>query len=169
LTLLSLPVDDNDSGDKLRRAKRCRALLAEALTSLSRARVYVPAIRTLSLPVLLATDPNPDAELVRLHQLASRLMWQNHAYLPERQQAAPMAPEEEAQLALVVAGLARHARIDRALRYKWAGLAGVVALGGMVVGLPVLGALAATSALGLTWWQSIHERQAMSQAEPSRA
>lgn len=169
MALLSLSGDDDDRGDKLRRAQQCRALLAEALTGLSRARVYIPAIRTHTLPVLLATDPNPDAELARLHQLATRLLWQNHAFLPARVQAQPMEPEEEAQLALVVAGLARHARIDRALRYKWAALASLVAVGGAVLGLPLIGAFAATSALGLTLWQTTHDRGAGSEPEPTAA
>lgn len=167
MALLSLSGEDDDRADQLRRVQQGRALLGEALTALSRARVYVPAIRTYTLSVLLATEPHADAELSRLHQLATRLIWQNHAYLPARVQAEPMEPEEEAQLALVVAGLARSARIDRALRYKWAGLAALVALSGTIVGLPFVGAFAATSALGLTFWQTTQERGPDLAAAPS--
>lgn len=169
MALLTLAGDDDDRGDKLRRGQQCRALLAEALTGLSRARVYIPTIRTYTLSVLLATEANPDAELQRLHRLTSHLLWQNHPHLPARVQAKPMAPEEEAQLALVVAGLVRSARIDRALRYKWVGLAGLVAVGGAAIGMPVVGLLAATSAVGMTVWQALHGRHLPAEPTPTRA
>jgi len=168
MALLILAGDDDDRGDKLRRAQQSRAFLAEAVTSLSRARVYIPAIRTHALPVLLATDANADVELQRLHGLASRLLWQNHAYLPARLQAQPMDPEAEAQLALVVAGLVRSARIDRALRYKWVGLAAFVAMSSAATGMVFTGAVAATTALCIALWQAVHDRNGGEQA-PARA
>lgn len=125
LTLGGAHIDDSRP-DKHRRTEQARAFLAEAVTAFSRARIYVRGIHTLSLPVLLDTEDDVDAELSRLHQLATRLLWHNHAHLPERR-VQPLAPEEEAQLAVVVRGLARHAKIDRALRYKWALLALVTA------------------------------------------
>jgi len=159
MALLTLAGDDDDLGDRLGRAQQGRRILAEALTSLSRARIYLPAVRTHALPVLLANEPHPEAELQRLRNLASRLIWQNHAFLPTRLPAKPMAPEEEAQLARVLAGLARNARIDRALRYKWAGMSVALALLGGVLGLLLMGAIAAMGAVGLTLWQVSQDRR----------
>src|SRR5687767_15130634 len=57
---------EEDAGDKAGRAEQARGFLVEAVTSLSRARIYNPKIRTLALPTLLAADPGADAELRRL-------------------------------------------------------------------------------------------------------
>lgn len=164
MALLTLAGEDDDRGDQLRRAQHAREFLAEALTSLSRARIYVPGIRTHTLSVLLATEPTPEAELLRLHSIATRLLWQNHAHLPARAQAKPMAPEEEAQLAIVIAGLARQGRIDRALRYKWSGTAALVAVCGAVMGLPIVGLLAGMMAVVLGLWRAAAHHRSMAPA-----
>jgi hypothetical protein len=158
MALLSLAGDDNDRGDKWSRADAARNFLAEAVTELSRARIYNPRVRTHAVPVLLTIESAPDAELHRLHQIATRLLWQNHMHLPARLQAKPLAPEEEAQLAVVFAGLARNARIDRALRYKWAAMAVAVAAGGAAFGLPIVGAVAGMGALALAAARAIRDR-----------
>jgi hypothetical protein len=159
MALLTL-ADDHDRGDKWSRADSARNFLAEAVTELSRARIYNPRIRTHAVPVLLTIASTPEAELHRLHQMATRLLWQNHMHLPARLQAKPLAPEEEAQLAVVFAGLARSARIDRALRYKWAALAVAIGAGGAALGFPVIGAIAGVSALALATVRALRERAA---------
>lgn len=147
-----------DRGDKWSRADSARNFLAEAVTELSRARIYNPRIRTHAVPVLLTIESTAEAELHRLHQIATRLLWQNHMHLPARLQAKPLAPEEEAQLAVVFAGLARSARIESALRYKWSALAVAVAAGGAALGLPMVGAVAGISALALVAVSALRER-----------
>jgi hypothetical protein len=132
LTLDGSPDDGRDA--KYAQAASARHFLAEAVVSLARARVYVPGIRTYAVNVVTTTERDLDRELARLHELTSKLLWRNHAVLPGRNQAQPLAPEDEAQLALVVRDLSAHARIDRAMRHKWlfaAALFGVLA--------PVLG------------------------------
>ena len=154
MVLLALAGEgDDDRGDKWRRADQARALLAEAVTALSRARVYHPGIRTHALPVLLDTAATPCQELNRLHAIATRLLWQNHRYLPAKIQADPLAPEEEAQLAVVLAGLARQNRMGRALRSRWTGIALGVAVSAAVLGLPIVGAAAGVTALGIAGWR----------------
>lgn len=119
MALLTLSGElDEDRGDKIGRAAQARGFLVEAVTALSRARIYNPRIRTLALPTLLGTERRIESELSRLHQIATRLLWQNHKYLPARLQAKPLPPEEEAALRDVFRGLARHARIGRALRHR---------------------------------------------------
>jgi hypothetical protein len=147
LTLSGQGADDR--GDKMRRVEQARAFLVEAVTALGRARVFVPKLRTHSLPVLLASEARPEAELARLHHIATRLLWQNHAYLPARSQATPLPPEEEAQLACVVADVRRSARIDRALRYRWCGVLLLLAATGWLFGLSLLAAVGAGSSIGL--------------------
>jgi hypothetical protein len=152
LTLAVITVEGrsgDDRGDKLRRAEQARSFLVEATRALGRARVYLPKLKTHPLPVLMACEGHPDAELARLHQMATRLLWQNHAHLPARMEAKPLLPEEERQLAVVVAGVKRGARIDRALRYRWCGVALGVAAVGLMGGFPLLGAAAAASGVGL--------------------
>jgi hypothetical protein len=117
LTLDGSPDDGRDA--KHGRAATARNLLAEAVVSLARAKVYVPGVRTYAVNVVTTTEPDIDRELARLHELTSKLLWRNHALLPARDDAQPLAPEDEAQLALVVRELATHARIDRAMRHKW--------------------------------------------------
>ncbi|MEM6296416.1 MAG: hypothetical protein AAGA54_34435 [Myxococcota bacterium] len=149
MVLLTLAGEDEDRGDKWRRAEQARALLAEAVTALSRARVFVPGISTLALPALLDTAPTASAELRRLHTHATRLLWRNHSYLPAKLQAEPLPPEEEAQLAVVLAGLARHNRMGRAFRSRWTGVALGVAVSAAMLGLPLVGAAAGVTALGI--------------------
>lgn len=141
LAMALLCLEGDAPGDRRGRAEQARSLLAEAATSLSRARVHEPRIRTLAMPLIMATEARPEAELSRLHHIATRLSFQNHRFLPARRQAGPLPPEDEAQLAVVVADLAPPARLARALRHRWA----ITALGIAVVG-PLLGAplLAAT-------------------------
>lgn len=160
MALLALAGEDDDRGDKWRRAEQARALLVEAVTALSRARVYTPGIHTHSLPVLLDTARTPTAELQRLHQIATRLLWQNHRHLPAKIQADPLEPEEEKQLAVVFAGLARQNRVGRAFRSRWTGIALGVAVSATMVGLPVVGAAAGVTALGIAGWRLARDRVA---------
>jgi hypothetical protein len=157
MALLTLGGECSDRGDKMRRAEQGRAFMVEAVTALSRARIYLPKIRTHSLPVLMSCERDPDAELARLHRIATRLLWQNHAHLPAKLQAKPLAPEEEAQLAVVLRDLARHARIDRALRFKWVLGAFALVVAGSVLGFPLWCAAAATSAAALALWQFLRD------------
>lgn len=154
--------DDDDRGNLWRRTAQARGFLAEAVTALSRARIYIRGIRTHAVPVLLAAQTTPEAELQRLHQIATRLLWQNHSYLPARLQAKPLLPEEEAQLALVLAGLARSNRIERALRYKWSALGLAVASASALVGLPALGLAAGAAAVTTGVLQVIRHRRSTS-------
>lgn len=117
LTLDGSPDDGRDA--KQDRAATARHFLAEAALGLARARVHIPGIRTYAVNVVTATEPDVDRELVRLHELTTKLLWRNHTVLPGRTRAQPLAPEDEAQLAAVVRDLATHARIDRAMRHKW--------------------------------------------------
>jgi hypothetical protein len=117
LTLDGSPDDGRDA--KHARAASARHLLAEAVVALARARVYVPGVRTYAVNVVTTTEPDLDRELARLHELTSKLLWRNHSVLPGRTRGQPLAPEDEAQLALVVRDLATQARIGRALRHKW--------------------------------------------------
>lgn len=162
LTLALLAVDGRDGderGDKLRRAEQARQFLVEANAWLGRARVYLPKVRAHALPVLLASEANPDAELARLHQIATRLLWQNHAHLPARSESTPLQPEDEAQLAVLLAWVKRGARIDRAFRYRWCGVALGVAALGLIGGAPLLGVAAATGGVGLgvvRWMRSAY-------------
>ncbi len=159
MALLALAGEgDDDRGDKWRRAEQARGLLAEAVTALSRARVYRPGIRTHALPVLLDSASTPGHEIRRLYGIANRLLWQNHRHLPARIQAEPLPPEEEAQLAVVLAGLARHNRMGRAFRSRWTGLALGVAVSAAMLGLPVVGAAAGVTALGIAGWRLARDR-----------
>lgn len=136
--------EEESAAAKRTRAAQARGFLAEAVRALSHARVYVPGIRTHALPVVMATESNLDAEITRLHHLATRLTWKNHRFLPRRE-SAPLAPEEEAALAVVVRGLARNERFSR-YRYSVAALAGAVVA--PFVGLPAVGAALALIGVG---------------------
>jgi hypothetical protein len=92
----------------------------------------------------MAVEPDIEVELGRLHQLATRMLWYNHALLPTRGQGAPLQPEDEAQLATMVRGLARTARLDRALRHAWLCVAGSVAVLTPTLGLVAVAMLMAT-------------------------
>lgn len=148
MALLTLGNTSGDSrDDRMQRIEQARGFLVEAVTALSKTRVYDPRIRTHALPVLLDSAATPDAELSRLHQIATRLLWHNHANLPARLQATPLAPEEEAQLANVLRGLARHNRIGRVLRKRWVLSALTAAVAGPLLGAPIAGALLACTAI----------------------
>jgi len=132
LTLEGSPDDGREAkGD---RAATARHFLADAAQDLARARVFVPGIHTYAINVVTTTEPDIERELVRLHELTTKLLWRNHTLLPARTEGQPLAPEDEAQLAAVVRDLATHARIDRAMRHKWIVAA---ALFGMLA--PILG------------------------------
>jgi len=120
MVLLSIEGSDDDGRTaKESRVASTRHFLAEAVTALARARVYIPGIRTYAVNIVTNSEPEIDRELARLHDLATQLLWRNHCFLPARAQAQPLAPEDEAQLAAVVRELRTHARIDRAMRHKW--------------------------------------------------
>ena len=140
---------ETDRGDAMHRVEQARGFLVEAVTALSRARLYDPRIRTHALPVLLDSANTAAAELSRLHQIATRLLWQNHAHLPARLQATPLEPEEEAQLAVVLEGLARHNRIGRVMRRRWVMVALTAAVSGPLMGAPMIGAAMACIAITL--------------------
>ncbi len=155
LAMALLSLDEGEGkGDRRWRANHARRLIAEAVTSLSRARVYNPRIRTLALPFIIATEPRTEDELSRLNNIATRLLFQNHEHLPARLQAMPLPPEEEAQLAVLVAGLARNARIAHALRHRWAVAALGMAAAGPLLGAPILGALTAAGIVVARLWRS---------------
>lgn len=147
------------------KAVAARGFLVEAVRALGRARIYLPTIRSYSVPVIMAVEPDIEVELGRLHQLATRMVWYNHALLPVRGQARPLRPEDEAQLAVLVRGLARTARIDRALKYAWlaiatglAGLMPALGLSAALLGLVTLMMIGAALQLGHALWLGTPER-----------
>lgn len=139
LSLLSEDDADRSTGARMAQAAQARAFLAEACVAFGRARVFMPSVHTYSLAVVMNAEAQVEAELLRLHQLATRLLWVNLSVLPARRQAAQLAPEDEAQLALVVQGLARHAKIDRLLRLGWMPLTALLAALGPLYGVPLFG------------------------------
>lgn len=152
MALLCLEGDGN--GDRRWRAEHARSFLAEAVTSLSRARIHEPRIRTFAMPYVMASEARPEAEISRLHHLATRLSFQNHPFLPARRQAGPLAPEDEAQLAVVVADLAPPARLARALRHRWAITALGLAVAGPMLGAPLLAATLAVGTMVAGLWRA---------------
>ena len=149
---------------RLAQTTQARACIGEALTALGRARVFVPGVCTHPIAAVVAGGGDLEGERRRLHHLASRLLWSNHALLPTRPLAPPLRPEDEAQLARVVDGLARHAQVDRSLRFAWLPLLlSMIALG-PIYGVPTFGLwiAAATAALGA--WQLRDERVARARA-----
>ena len=169
LALLGLegPGEDEERSVKARQRKAvaARGFLIEAATALGRARIYLPTVRSYSIPVIMAVEPDIDTELGRLHQLATRMLWYNHALLPARGQVRPLRPEDEAQLAVLVRDLARTARIDRALKYAWlaiagglAGLAATLGLGAALLELVALLMIGAVLQLGHTLWPGTPQR-----------
>jgi len=154
LAMALLCLEDVGDGERSWRVEQVRGLVAEAVTALSRARVYDPRIRTLALPFVMASEPRTDAERSRLHNIVTRLLFQNHQHLPARLQAKPLAPEEEAQLAVVLAGLARNARIADALRHPWAAAALGMAAAGPLLGAPIIGAVVAVGTVVAGLWRS---------------
>lgn len=137
----------------LAESAQARACLAEAVVALGRARVFIPGIHTHTLAVVMASEADPSREAARLYQLTTRLLWHNHTRLPVRRLAAPLGPEDEAQLARVVAGLARHARIDRLLRYGWLPVLLVVGALGPFYAVPLFGPVVALLVALLAAWQ----------------
>ena len=126
---------DDERTAKHSRVATARHILAEAVTALARARVYVPGIRTYAVNVVTNSEPELDRELARLHELATQLLWRNHGFLPARVQAQPLAPEDEAQLAAVVREIGISNRIDRVMRHKWLIATAVFGLLAPAVGL----------------------------------
>jgi hypothetical protein len=160
LALLSLGGStDETRSEKLHRAAHARSFLAEAVTSLSRARIYVRGVRTHSLAVVMASERNIDRELDRLHQIATRLLWQNHAYLPARTEAKPLSSEEEAQLAVMVHYLSRSAKIGRVMRYRWAMAGLLVGAACYVAGFSVAAGVLASAGLFAALWHTLRNRR----------
>ena len=147
LAVLCLEDEGQDAasvGARQRRAAQARSFLVEAALALGRARTFVSAIRGYSVPVIMAVESDVEVELGRLHQLATRMLWYNHALLPARGQGAPLRPEDEAQLAVLVRGLARTARVDRALRHAWLAVAAALAVLTPTLGLVAVAAMLMT-------------------------
>lgn len=138
MVLLTLDAQAEGSEAKLARLASAQGLLVEAVTALGRARVYVPGVRTYSVDFVTNGEPDLDRELDRLHQLAASLLWHNHIVLPARNQGQPLAPEDEAQLALVVRELTTQAKLARALRHKWLVASAVLGLLAPALGLVLL-------------------------------
>lgn len=169
LAVLGLEGDDDDDGAdregaRTHRAAQARSFLVEAVRALGQARVYLPSIRIYSVPVILAVDPDLDAELARLHQLATRLLWYNHSALPARSQAHPLQPHEEAQLAVLVRGLVRTARTGRALRHAWLATAAMVAVVAPTLGIVAVSLLLATVIVAIA---ALHIARAAAPAQGS--
>lgn len=140
--------EEDSSAARQRTVAQARSFLGEAVNALNRARVYVPEVFSYTASVIAAGEADPAAELARLHQLTTRLLWYNHRFLPSRREA-PLRPEDEAQLAVLVRALARATRAGRALRHAWIAAAAI-----LVVLLP-LGpaavALGLASFMALAW------------------
>lgn len=147
LALLILESDDAEDNPE-RTAAQARSFLAEAVNALNRARVFVPEVFSYTPSVLAASEPEPAVELARLHQIATRLLWYNHRLLPARTQA-PLRPEDEAQLAVLVRALARTARAARALRHAW--VAGVATLAVLLPFGPAAVAIGLVSLFAVLW------------------
>lgn len=143
----------------LTESTQARSCLAEAVVALGRARVFIPGIHTHTLAVVMASEADPGREVARLYQLTTRLLWHNHTCLPVRRLAAPLGPEDEAQLARVVEGLARHARVDRLLRYGWLPVLLVVGALGPLSAVPLFGPAVALLVALLGAWQIRSERR----------
>lgn len=144
MAVLCLEDEEEAEGARQPRAAQARGFLVEAVRALGQARLYLPNIRLYSIPVILAVDPDPGAELARLHQIATRLLWYNHTWLPARAAARPLQPHEEAQLAVLLRGLARSARTGRALRHAWLATALMVAVVAPTLGIVAVSLLLAT-------------------------
>ncbi len=119
MALLSLDAPGEDREAKAAKLATIHPLLVDAVTALGRARVYLPGVRTYAVNIVTNSEPDADREFDRLHEIATQLLWQNHAVLPARTQAQPLAPEDEAQLAAVVRDLAIQGKISQAMRHKW--------------------------------------------------
>ncbi|TPV97174.1 MAG: hypothetical protein B7733_01155 [Myxococcales bacterium FL481] len=152
MALLTLDSDGADESrhEKHSRAAKARSLLAEAVTALSRAKVYLPKIHTYAVPAVMASVRGVDRELSRLHQLASTLTMRNCDLLPGRRADTPLSPADEAQLRQVLEELRLQSKLGRVARYRWLGFA--VCLAALT---PAFGgataALALICAAGAVW------------------
>lgn len=167
MALLCLESQDEEdsSAARQRTAAQARSFLGEAVTALNRARVYVPEVFSYTASVIAAGEADPAAELARLHQMTTRLVWYNHRFLPTRRQA-PLRPEDEAQLAVLVRALARTTRAGRALRHAW--LAGAATLAVLLPLGPAAVALALAGFLALAWVMQVVSILRSSPALPER-
>lgn len=157
LALLNLTGDGDASErseDSLEaQAAQARASLLEAALALGTARVHIPSIRTYSPAVVMSSEPRIHSELARLYQLATQLQWWNLHLLPARRQAIALAPEDEAQLAIVMRDLARTAKIDRLLDYGWLPVMLALALLGPLYGAPLFSVVVAAMAAVIASWK----------------
>jgi len=155
LALLALTGDASErSEDSLEsQAAQARASLLEAALALGTARVHVPSIRTYSPAVVMSSEPRIHSELARLYQLSTQLLWWNLHLLPAREQAIALAPEDEAQLAIVMRNLARTAKIERLLDYGWLPVMVLLALLGPLYGAPLFSVVVAALATVIAIWK----------------
>lgn len=149
LTLEDGSNEDLSRSERHERAATARQFLVEAVTALSRARVLIPAVRTYTVAVITTAETSIDAELGRLHQLAVRMLWHNHNLFPKRIRG-DLNAEDEAQLAVFCNALARNARIDRLMEYRWIVISVVLAGLGPLLGAPLISAYMFVVATGLT-------------------
>ncbi len=152
LAILTLEDDASEElsrAEQITRAASARQFLVEAVTALARARILIPAVHTYTVAVITTADSAVEAELARLKQLAVRLLWHNHDLFPKRIRGS-LDPEDEAQLAVFCNSLARSARIDRLMEYRWIAISLLLAGLGPVVGAPLLSAYMIVIAVGLT-------------------
>ncbi len=155
VALLNLTGDASERSEATLEAQaaQARASLLEAALALGTARVHIPSIRTYSPAVVMSSERRIHAELSRLYQLATQLQWWNLHLLPARRQALALAPEDEAQLAVVMRGLARNAKIDRLLDYGWLPLMIVLAALGPLYGAPLFTVVVAGLAAVIASWK----------------
>ena len=155
LALLTLTSDASERSEESleAQASQARASLLEAVLALGTARVHIPSIRSYSPAVVMSSEPRIHSELTRLYQLATQLLWWNLHLLPARQQALALDPEDEAQLAVIMRGLARTAKIDRLLDYGWLPLMVLLAVLGPLYGAPLFSVGVAAIAMAIAIWK----------------
>ena len=155
LALLTLRNNDDErsKGALEAHAAQARSFLLEAVHALGTARVRLPAIRTYSPAVVMSSEPRVHSELDRLYQLATRMLWWNIHLLPARRRATPLAPEDEAQLAVVLNSLARTAKIDHFLEYGWLALMMSLAALGPIFGVPLFSVVVGALAFMIATWK----------------
>lgn len=150
MTLLNLEIPSHpQSLNELdRQIAQARHLLMDAALHLSRARVYIPQIRTFTADVIILSDTDLRLEQARLRRLTTQLLWYNHRFLPTRRRPQLLLPEDEIQLARMVQTLTRQAKIARSLKARSSVLMSVLAcLGACFLGWGVLALGLAASAL----------------------
>jgi len=151
LAILTLEDGSNEGvsrEERHNRAATARQFLVEAVTLLARARILIPRVRTYTVAVITTAEQSVEAELARLHQLAVRMLWHNHSLFPKRIRGRLNA-EDEAQLAVFCHSLARNARIDRVIEYRWIAITLIVAGLGPVFAAPLLSVYMGCIAAGL--------------------